>query len=305
MLKAIVTLLTVCAISSPLLGAKATKKAASATGGDIRVLIITGGHSFEREPFLKVFDQPGLKYKEVKHPEAVQWFAPDKAGEYDVMVWYDCIRTPLSEADKANLVSLLKKGKGLVALHHCLINYPDWPEGQKIIGGRWWEDPKSGQKKGTFKHGVKLAVTPATDHPITSSMKPFEIEDEAYNNYEIEPGVKPMLTTDHPDSEKVIGWTHTYGASPVAYIQLGHGPEAYANPAYVRLVGQAIRWAAAQLPAASETKPASKEPVWKLGTQAYTFRLYTFFEAIDKAKGLGLKYIEAYPGQGSALRSAT
>lgn len=38
-------------------------------------------------------------------------------------------------------------------------------------------------------------------------------------------------------------------------------------------------------------------PQWKLAVQAYTFNRFTFFEAVDKAKALGLKYIEAYPGQ--------
>jgi sugar phosphate isomerase/epimerase len=36
---------------------------------------------------------------------------------------------------------------------------------------------------------------------------------------------------------------------------------------------------------------------WKLGTQAYTFNHFTFYEAVDKTKSLGLRYIEAYPGQ--------
>ncbi len=36
---------------------------------------------------------------------------------------------------------------------------------------------------------------------------------------------------------------------------------------------------------------------WRLGAQAYTFRKFTFFEAVDKVASLGLKYIEAYPGQ--------
>ncbi len=34
-----------------------------------------------------------------------------------------------------------------------------------------------------------------------------------------------------------------------------------------------------------------------LGPQAYSFRLFSFFEAIDKAKQLGCHVIEAYPGQ--------
>lgn len=36
---------------------------------------------------------------------------------------------------------------------------------------------------------------------------------------------------------------------------------------------------------------------WKLGIQCWTFNRYSFYEAIDKASGLGLKYIEAYGGQ--------
>ncbi len=36
---------------------------------------------------------------------------------------------------------------------------------------------------------------------------------------------------------------------------------------------------------------------WKVGCQAYTFNRFTFFEAVDKVKSLGLHYIEAYPGQ--------
>jgi len=36
---------------------------------------------------------------------------------------------------------------------------------------------------------------------------------------------------------------------------------------------------------------------WRLGMQAYTFNRFTFYEAVDKTKALGLRYIEAYPGQ--------
>lgn len=36
---------------------------------------------------------------------------------------------------------------------------------------------------------------------------------------------------------------------------------------------------------------------WKLGCQAYSFNRFTFFEAVDKVNSMGLRYIEAYPGQ--------
>lgn len=36
---------------------------------------------------------------------------------------------------------------------------------------------------------------------------------------------------------------------------------------------------------------------WRLACQAYSFNKFTFFEAVDKTASVGLKYIEAYPGQ--------
>lgn len=36
---------------------------------------------------------------------------------------------------------------------------------------------------------------------------------------------------------------------------------------------------------------------WKLGSQAYTFRLFTFAQALDKIDSCGLRYVEIFPGQ--------
>jgi len=49
--------------------------------------------------------------------------------------------------------------------------------------------------------------------------------------------------------------------------------------------------------AAKEKATCSGHKGWRLGMQAYSFRMFTFFEAIDKTASLGLKYIEAYPSQ--------
>lgn len=49
------------------------------------------------------------------------------------------------------------------------------------------------------------------------------------------------------------------------------------------------------------TKPKTKNPEeklgWKLGAQAYTFRLFTFEEALAKIDSCNMSYVEAYPGQ--------
>ena len=43
--------------------------------------------------------------------------------------------------------------------------------------------------------------------------------------------------------------------------------------------------------------PHAEKLGWRLACQAYSFNKYTFYEAIEKNASLGLRYIEAYPGQ--------
>ena len=43
--------------------------------------------------------------------------------------------------------------------------------------------------------------------------------------------------------------------------------------------------------------PNAEKLGWRLGCQAWSFNRFTFFEAVDKTASLGLRYIEAFPGQ--------
>ena len=58
-----------------------------------------------------------------------------------------------------------------------------------------------------------------------------------------------------------------------------------------------IQISSAQDAAAKIDSAAAEKLGWKLGVQTYSFNRFTFFEAIDKAASVGLKYAEAYPGQ--------
>ena len=49
------------------------------------------------------------------------------------------------------------------------------------------------------------------------------------------------------------------------------------------------------LPRANAASDAQEN--WKLGMQAYSFKEFTFYEAVDKTRALGMRYIEVYPGQ--------
>jgi len=60
------------------------------------------------------------------------------------------------------------------------------------------------------------------------------------------PDMHPLLRTSHPLSSKTIAWWHPYGKSRIVFIQLGHDHWAYENPAYRKLVKQAIVWVSRQ-----------------------------------------------------------
>ena len=58
-----------------------------------------------------------------------------------------------------------------------------------------------------------------------------------------------------------------------------------------------VLFAAGMLVAGSGVTSVRAETNWRLGMQAYSFNRFTFYEAVEKNKALGMEYIEAYPGQ--------
>jgi len=229
---------------SPAIGADPAGGAAK-----IRALVVTGGHDFEKEPFFAMFKSfADVTVQAAEHPKAQALFRPDAARGYDVLVLYDMWQKIDDEA-KASFVNLLKDGKGLVVMHHAIANYSDWDQYAEIVGAKYYlkKVTVNGVEKGPsfWKHDVKFTVRIADPtHPVTRGLKDFEIHDETYNLFDVQPGVKPLLTATEPTSGKTIGWAKEYEKSRLVYIQLGHDHFAYENPSLRRLVQQAIRWTA-------------------------------------------------------------
>ena len=63
---------------------------AQQSAAKIRVLVVTGGHGFEKEPFFKLFkDNPDITYQAVEHPNAHALLSAEAAKQWDVLVLYD------------------------------------------------------------------------------------------------------------------------------------------------------------------------------------------------------------------------
>lgn len=226
--------------------------AAAVDGAKLKVLVVTGGHGFEREPFFAMFrDNAEIAYTAAEHNKTnASVYERDDLFSYDAVVLYDMPRE-ITEAQKARFLSLFDKGIGLVVLHHALVSYQNWPEYEQIIGGRYQEpDPnKPGRVTDAvgWQHDVDVPVViDATNHPVTAGLKDFTIHDEIYWGFRVGNDVTPLVTTTHPKSGKPLGWYRTQGNSRVVFLQLGHGKAAFANENYRKLVAQSIRWTAKQ-----------------------------------------------------------
>ncbi|HEX9066962.1 MAG TPA: ThuA domain-containing protein [Streptosporangiaceae bacterium] len=255
---------------------------------DLRVLVVTGGHPFEMEPFLDVFaSMGGISWEHLQPPEAMAAFRGEAAGRYDAIVCYDMQGIEFRKPDPprfalpppeyaTGITDLLEAGQGIVFLHHAMSAWPAWELWPRIVGGRWHympgelagtRYPASGYTREVEHH---ISVLDA-DHPVCAGLGAgFEIVDEVYLNPVLTEIIHPLLRTgypmdsgaffsgqlaitghmyssegwSHPDGTGLVGWVKAAGRSPVAYLQPGHGPAAYANPGFRRLLSNAIGWAA-------------------------------------------------------------
>ena len=221
----------------------------SASAVRARILIVVGGHEFDTAGFAAMFQKmAGISNEVVWFGQGAEHRLTARgARDFDAIVFYDMHQHP--EPHWTGMLQLLKQGKGMVFLHHSLWSYDgSWNDYKRIVGGRASSKEKvvpGPSPTSTYQHDEHLHVHVADpSSPITRGLEDFDITDETYNHYWVDPEVHVLLTTNNPTSEHIIAWSHQYEKSRIVYIELGHGPTAYENPSYVTLVRGAILWVA-------------------------------------------------------------
>jgi type 1 glutamine amidotransferase len=141
-----------------------------------------------------------------------------------------------TEPARSGLLRHLAAGRALLVLHVSATAFPDWPEWEAVVGGRWVEGTTFHPEKGT----VAVRIDPG--HPIADRLQDFVSEDEAYTALRAGPGVT-VLAHHHLDgSAHPLAWAHRYGDAPVVYLALGHDGGAYDAEGARELVRRAARW---------------------------------------------------------------
>ncbi len=205
-------------------------------------MLITGGYKYDSLQFLELFDSlDGIEYKHFQQPEANRELVKDQAKDYDLLVFYDTWQT-ISEEEKITYMRLAEKGKPFLFLHQSIMSYQGWPEFEKLVGGKYFEEAKNVPRELWSTHNEDVWVYANVENytPVTVGFKQVRFFDQVYGNVRIDDDVLPLLRTRHPQSMEFIAWQHKYKASDVVYIQPGYDYRTYESEDYRKLLRQAI-----------------------------------------------------------------
>ena len=214
----------------------------------IRILVVTGNHTYKVQQFNEMLTSLGenITFQIAELPGAYDMFLPENRSKYDVLVFYHMWQKITDEQAKV-FADCIRQGKPLVALHHSICAYDDWPEYFNIIGGKYFHKPTTVKGKEysacSYIHDLHFNVKVVDPkNPVTKGVNNFEIFDETYKGYYVEDGVTPLLTTEEPSSTPVIGWSKKYGKARVVTLQSGHDVPTFENPNFRKLLKQSIEW---------------------------------------------------------------
>ena len=170
---------------------------------NVRALLITGGHDHETS-FYSLFDG----YKDLGRlpvSSSATAFQSDLRGKYDVLIMYDFSRD-LDETGKKNLRDFVESGKGIVVLHHALLNYQKWPWWyEEVVGGSYRLQTEGDNPSSSVKDDQQIFVAPEGKHPITAGLEPFQIAGrDVQAHVDLSPG--PAAADHRQPHQRPVCW---------------------------------------------------------------------------------------------------
>ena len=151
-------------------------------------------------------------------------------ARFDVILNFSSDREA-SEEQIGALLDAVEGGVGYLGLHGATATFRSSGAYGRLIGSRFLRHPPI--RRFTVE-------TLAPDHPVTTGIAPFEIEDELYELGDQAGDIAVLAQAEgHP-----MVYVRQHGRGRVCYIAPGHDRRTLACPEYAQLVHQAIAWTA-------------------------------------------------------------
>jgi hypothetical protein len=243
---------TLLAITAELPDTASGKVATAApTGkGGLRTLIVGAGssHDFDRwflEEDSKTLAAGGLAEVTTNNKPGQMSALPD----LDVL--YLANNAPFTAPGmREAILDFVKGGKGLLLVHPALwYNWADWPEYNRVLCG--------GGSRGHDGYAEFEVTVAQPDHPIMRGVPAkFKVHDELYW-FEPDPQGTPIkvLATAHSPSKNrdfPMVFVVEHPKARIVGIALGHDGSTHQDPAYQRLLRNALVWAGSRESAARQ-----------------------------------------------------
>ena len=212
----------------------------------LKVAVVTGGHPFPVPAFRELFN--GMSDFDIYHQDLDNFASSRRDGTFDMyeaFVFYNMhywgllsVRKNMDEAIPAALNALGENKAGILVWHHALLSYPEMP------ALNVWADITKLDRRRLQGFGASEINTKIADanHPITKGLSDWTMQDEYFKLDEPGPGSHALLTTDHAESTKTLGWVHQHKNARVFCYQSGHGVAAYTDPNFKTVLTRGIEW---------------------------------------------------------------
>lgn len=215
----------------------------------VRVLLITGGHAYPSALYSLFEGYDDLVWSHAATEQEA--FGTDLKDRWDVLVFHD-LREDIGAEARENLRAFVTAGKGVVSIHHAIVDFTTWPWWyEEVIGGKYFTRARDGRPASTFKEGVEMIVKPAPGmhaHPVLRGVLTLVLVDEAYKGMWHSPRIQVLMETDHPLNDRPVVYIGPGGGGRAIYIQPGHTESTLRHPGFRRLVYNAVMWAGGRLP---------------------------------------------------------
>lgn len=149
----------------------------------------------------------------------------------------------IERGDSARVAAALARhveaGAPVLAVHSGAMAFPAVPAWHELLGARWVHG------RSWHPDLDRCTVTVAdVDHPVTTGLGDFDLEDERYSGLDVAPDRLALVTHEHEGRTHPLVLVGTTGRSRVVYDALGHDGRSYASAERRELLRREARWAA-------------------------------------------------------------
>lgn len=176
---------------------------------------------------------------DVELSDEMSVFNAEKLKEFDAVLFNNTTGLKFEdENSRKALMDFIKGGKGIIGIHAATDNFPTWPEGQEMMGGKFAGHPWGGG--GTWAMSLEDAA-----HPLNKGFdgKGFKVKDEIYQimgpydrekqriliklDLEDQKTAEAAQKAKREDKDFAVAWIKRCGEGRVFYCSLGHNNEIF------------------------------------------------------------------------------